>query len=208
MMSAEDFEVRRWSSDEAVVFRRTREAWGGLSNMAAGFPIELNGSIWSTSEALYQAFRFPGKPEVQQMIRLERSPMAAKMKSKPFRREFSRADWNVVRIEVMWWCLQAKYVANSVSFGSLLEKTGDAEIVEDSPRDQFWGAVRFGDDRLEGRNILGRLLMKLRREITLGDSLWSEDELIVPSPRFSPSRLLDDDLKTVKVRSPGPTTLF
>jgi len=208
MMSESDFELRGWSRDTSVVFRKTKEKWGGLSNMAAGYPIEVNGEIWATSEALYQALRFPNHPEIQEMIRLERSPMAAKMKSKPFRRELSRADWDSVRIEAMWWCLQAKYVANLEKFGLLLKNTLNAEIVEDSPRDQFWGAVPLGDDGLQGRNVLGRLLMKLRREIKVGDALWVEDQLAVPKPSIPGSRILGIEMHAVTVGSVGPSTLF
>jgi predicted NAD-dependent protein-ADP-ribosyltransferase YbiA (DUF1768 family) len=39
--------------------------------------------------------------------------------------------------------------------------TGDAEIIEDSPKDSFWGR---GPD-WKGKNHLGRLWMKLRAEL-------------------------------------------
>jgi predicted NAD-dependent protein-ADP-ribosyltransferase YbiA (DUF1768 family) len=40
-------------------------------------------------------------------------------------------------------------------------QTGKKKIVEDSPKDSFWG---WGPDR-KGRNELGKLWMKLRKEI-------------------------------------------
>ena len=39
--------------------------------------------------------------------------------------------------------------------------TGDLEIIEDSPKDAFWG---WGSDR-NGENQLGRIWMKLRDEL-------------------------------------------
>jgi predicted NAD-dependent protein-ADP-ribosyltransferase YbiA (DUF1768 family) len=82
---------------ESAVFSKTKEAFGGLSNMAAGFPIRVNGVRILTSEALYQASRFPHLPDVQRLIIEQLSPMTTKMKSKPYRKD-SRPDWDRVRI--------------------------------------------------------------------------------------------------------------
>src|SRR3954453_12207001 len=104
---------------DAVVFRKTAGRFGGLSNMAAGFPLEVNGIPIRTSEALYQACRFPHRPEVQRLILDERSPMTAKMRSKPYR-EDSRPDWDTARVTVMRWCLRVKLAQNWDRFGGLL----------------------------------------------------------------------------------------
>src|SRR5689334_15314566 len=92
---------------DCVVFRKTREEWGGLSNMAAGFPLRVNDVPILTSEALYQACRFPHLPEVQQLILDQKSPMAAKMVGKPYRKQ-SRLDWNRVNVDMMRWSLRVK----------------------------------------------------------------------------------------------------
>src|SRR5437879_1166540 len=78
---------------ECAVFRKTHEAFGELSNMAAGYPLVVNGVSIRTSEALYQACRFPKNPEVQKLIIDQSSPMAAKMYSKAHRNEHCREDW-------------------------------------------------------------------------------------------------------------------
>lgn len=156
---------RSYNPAESVVFRKTDEPFGGLSNMAPGFPLLVNHiRIW-TSEALYQCCRFPNAPEVQRLIISERSPMTAKMKSKRFRKELSRPDWDDVRVRVMRWCLQVKLAQNWEKFGELLKRTGDHPIVEESTKDTFWGAKRNESGTLEGANVLGRLLMQLRDEI-------------------------------------------
>ena len=97
-------QIRRYDPTESAVFFKTRERFGGLSNMAAGFPLEVNDVPIRTSEALYQACRFPHKPDVQRRIVAERSPMTAKMRGKPFRKQ-SRPDWESVRVGIMRWCL-------------------------------------------------------------------------------------------------------
>jgi ribA/ribD-fused uncharacterized protein len=68
-----------------------------------------------------------------------------------------RSDWNDVRIDVMRRCLYAKFTQNE-TLRDILLATGDAMIVENSPRDSFWGIGKSGD----GSNWLGVLLMELR----------------------------------------------
>ena len=157
-------QTRKYDRVSSVVFLKTREAFGGLSNMAGGFPLRVNGIRILTSEALYQACRFPRLADVQQLIIGQKSPMAAKMKSKLYRHQ-SRPDWNRVRVSIMRWCLRVKLAQNWDSFSKLLLQTGDSRIVEQSRRDDFWGALPVGEQTLVGMNVLGRLLMELRESI-------------------------------------------
>ena len=59
---------RIYKRSESIVFRKTKEAFGGLSNMAPGFPIKIGEIEIGTSEALYQACRFPHSEDIQRMI--------------------------------------------------------------------------------------------------------------------------------------------
>lgn len=157
-------QIRKYKRSECITFRKTKEAFGGLSNMAAGYPLNVNGIYIRTSEALYQACRFPHLPEVQKLIIVQNSPMTAKMKSKPYRDQ-SRSDWGSVRVKIMDWCLRVKLAQNWDSFSSLLLATEDKPIVEDSHKDDFWGALSVDYETLSGVNALGRLLMQLREDI-------------------------------------------
>ncbi len=161
-------ESRTYNRLECITFRKTAEKFGGLSNMAGGYLLNVNGVKILTSEALYQACRFPHLPEVQRLIIAERSPMTAKMKSKPYR-DNSRVDWDIVRTKVMRWCLQVKLVQNWEKFSELLLETGDLPIVEDSRKDDFWGAKPEDEEILTGANVLGRLLMQVREQIKTGE---------------------------------------
>jgi type I restriction enzyme S subunit len=162
-------QARSYNRAISVVFLKTNEAFGGLSNMAGGFPLEVNETRILTAEALYQACRFPHRPEVQQLIIEQASPMTAKMKSKPYRRE-SRPDWGKVRVKIMRWCLRVKLAQNRDSFGKLLLETGERQIVEESRKDDFWGAKPIDEETLVGMNVLGRLLMELREDVKAGDA--------------------------------------
>jgi type I restriction enzyme, S subunit len=156
-----DIAVRAYDRIDAAAFRKTTEKFGGLSNMAAGFPLIVAGFAIRTSEALYQACRFPHMPDVQKLVIEQESPMTAKMKTKPFR-DSSRPDWDQVRVPIMRWCLRVKLIQNWDRFSDILISTADRPIVEDSRRDDFWGAIAADSSTLEGRNVLGRLLMELR----------------------------------------------
>jgi type I restriction enzyme, S subunit len=157
-------QTRTYDRASSVVFLRTRESFGGLSNMAGGFPLLVQGTRIYSSEALYQACRFPHLPKVQRLIIEQTSPMTAKMKSKPHRKN-SRPDWDRVRVKVMRWCLRVKLAQNWAKFSTLLLSTDQRPIVEESRKDDFWGAKPADDHTLVGMNVLGRLLMELREAV-------------------------------------------
>lgn len=156
--------ARVYERTASAVFRRTAETYGGLSNMAPGFELKVNGHLIRTSEALYQACRFPHQPEVQALILAEKSPMSAKMRSKPFR-HLTRPDWEDTRVRIMRWCLRVKAAQNWATFAELLLSTRHLPIVEESSRDEFWGARASDAGVLRGTNALGRLLMELRSDM-------------------------------------------
>src|SRR5947207_340527 len=97
----ESFDTVTYRRGDCVVFCKTKEAFGGLSNMAGGYPLHVNGLDILTSEALYQACRFPRRADVQKLILAERSPMGAKMRSKPYRADHTRPDWEQVNADIM-----------------------------------------------------------------------------------------------------------
>jgi ribA/ribD-fused uncharacterized protein len=176
-------EQRTYRRQDSITFRKTTEQFGGLSNMAGGYPLFVNGIKILTSEALYQACRFPHLPEVQRLIISERSPMTAKMKTKPYR-DNSRSDWEFVKTKVMRWCLQVKLVQNWDKFSQLLLATGDLPIVEDSWKDDFWGAKPQAEEILIGINALGRLLMQLREQVKSGEITAQTIIQPLPIPEF------------------------
>jgi ribA/ribD-fused uncharacterized protein len=169
---------RTYTPAEVIKFRKTSEPFGGLSNMAPGFPVVVNHIHFWTSEALYQCCRYPDAPDVQEMIACERSPMTAKMKGKKFR-DLTRSDWEQIRVRVMRWSLKVKLAQHQGTFGKLLLETGIKPIVEESAKDQFWGAKTQDGAALMGVNVLGRLLMELREQWR---SAPSDFEQVPPPP--------------------------
>jgi ribA/ribD-fused uncharacterized protein len=167
-------ENTQWSRAGNVIVCKAEDTWGGLSNMSGKYPLSVNGINIFSSEALYQACRFPLYPDVQALILEQKSPMTAKMKGKPHRKTHNRPDWLEVSLDVMRWCLRVKAAQHKV-FREMLIRTGERQIVEDSHNrnERFWGAV--GEDQngktdrngdiLRGANVLGSLLMEVRVEL-------------------------------------------
>ncbi len=153
---------RTYLIDETIAFRKTTLPFGGLSNMAPGYPLVINGYSIRSSEALYQICRFPEYPTIQKQIVLEKSPMIAKRVSQKDLSK-TREDWDLIRFKIMRWCLEVKLFQNWDKFSLLLESTGTKYIVEVTPTDKVWGAVLKGDT-YEGVNALGRLLMEIREK--------------------------------------------
>ena len=189
-------EKKRYLTNECCVFKKTKERHGGLSNMASGFSLIVNEIPILTSEALYQACRFPHLPEVQRKIISEKSPMSAKMVGKPYR-DKTRIDWDKSRVYIMRWCLRIKLAQNFLEFGELLKSTGEKEIVEESNKDDFWGAIRDRNnyDVLEGTNALGRLLMELRKYYF--DCLMMNEPIEIPPPDIPGFLLYGEEIKSM-----------
>ncbi len=59
------------------MFYRLGDEFGDFSNFAR-YPISINGGLFQTSEAAYQAARFPDNPDIQRLIADAENPMETK----------------------------------------------------------------------------------------------------------------------------------
>jgi N-glycosidase YbiA len=145
------------SARRVIKFYRTGDAYGAFSNFAA-YPIRLKGAQWPTTEHYFQAQKFAGTRH-EEDLRLADSPMtAAKMgreRSRPL-----RPDWEAVKDEVMREAVLAKF-EQYPQLLSLLLSTGDAEIMEHTRNDAYWGDGGDGT----GRNMLGQILIEVRQRL-------------------------------------------
>ena len=166
--------MRTYIKEQACGFRFTREAWGAFSNFQPlAVPILAGPWSFGTSEAAYQACKFPAHPDIQQ--RIAEAP-TARQAAAIGRTPGLGIDpgWNAQRVDVMRWVLRMKREANAAEIDAVLAKTGERPIVEVSTRDAWWGA-RPVADRYEGNNVLGRLWMELRQQLREDDPAASAD---------------------------------
>lgn len=140
-----------------ILFYHRGDPYYGFTNFSP-HPVLYQGKIYPTSEHLFQSFKFQGhRPNLAEHIRTcSEWPSVAFREARRFLPEV-RPDWKQVNIEKMDETLWHKFDQHRNLREELLA-TGDAELVEDSDKDSFWG---IGADH-QGRNELGKALERLR----------------------------------------------
>jgi hypothetical protein len=145
---------------DTIRFCRLRDEFGCFSNFAP-YGFELDGYFFKTSEHAYQAQKFAVGGDYFMSIFRAKTPREAADLGRSSAVEPMRADWEEVKLDVMYKCLKAKFTQNP-DLKDILLSTGESRIVEEATahKDYFWGEVNG-----EGSNHLGNLLMRLRKEL-------------------------------------------
>ena len=131
-----------------------------FSNFSS-FSVKWKGKLWQSSEHAYQASRFLGKnpKAVEEIYHAKSADDAYKIAQKFKDKSFARyGDEDLKNMESI---IRAKLKQNPYVLHKLVQ-TGKRKIVEDSPKDSYWG---WGKDR-KGRNELGKIWMRLRSEVS------------------------------------------
>lgn len=138
---------------EGIDVFRGEHRW--LSNFAAA-QVNLDGMSYPTVEHAYQAAKTLN-PVERGRIRTAPTPGDAKRWG---RQGTQRKDWEAVKIDVMYGLLKQKFAPGS-DLGDRLLSTGSCLLVEGNTwGDTFWGVFSG-----RGKNVLGALLMIVRREL-------------------------------------------
>ena len=142
---------------------------GWLSNMSP-YKIVVDDIFWKTAEAYFQSLRFAPDDAVRETIRMQKSPMAAKMVAKENASRMVVVPLSEDDVENMRITLRLKFRCNQIPLEENLLRTGDRTIIEDcrgrtAGSGAFWGASELPNGLLYGRNMLGKLLMELRSEL-------------------------------------------
>jgi len=162
---------------EEIAFTKVKLPYGWLGNMAP-YPIVYQKQVWKTSEALFQALRFADesasetserRAKIRAEIMLLGSPMAAKMAAKKNLSLMTITPRSPEDVNNMRRVLCIKLNQHIELVKRLLD-TKDANIVEDCTARQnesglFWGAAKV-DGKWTGQNMLGKLWMEIRYEMT------------------------------------------
>lgn len=129
--------VRIYKIRDSVTFAKVKERYGIYSNMAGNLCLFVNDVNIPSSEALYQACKFPLFPKIQHEILSQKNAMSAKKVARKYE-AFVRQDWNEIKFKVMRWCLQVKLLQNWEVFANKLIASADKPIVEYSKKDSVF----------------------------------------------------------------------
>lgn len=119
--------------------------------------VELDGVMYPSTENAYQAAKTLDV-RIRQKFQSPCTPKEAKDKGR--RISCLRADWEEVKISIMEFLVKQKF-NNHPYLKDLLLKTGDVYLEETNWwNDRFWGVCKG-----EGKNHLGKIIMKVREEL-------------------------------------------
>jgi ribA/ribD-fused uncharacterized protein len=139
-------------SDDVDEFREEHEF---LSNFWPS-PVRFEGQVYPTVEHAFQAAK-TSDPAARARIRRASDPGKAKRLGRGVR---LRKDWETVKLVIMAELLRQKFSPGS-ELAALLLETGGRRLIEGNT----WGDVFWGVCRGQGKNHLGRLLMRVRDEL-------------------------------------------
>ena len=151
---------------KSIWFKKVAEDYGWMGNMAP-YPIKFEGKVWLTSEALFQSMRYDIE-SIKEIIRVEKSPMGAKMKSKKYKDQMVVVPMSELDVENMRKCVKVKFDQHPQLKKALIQ-TGMSPIYENignrnGERHKFWGVKKLSENEADGNNMMGRILMDLRDE--------------------------------------------
>ena len=152
-----------WLSEkvEEVIGFYPREFYP-LDNFSS-FKVEVDGYLYASLEEAFQSSLFlPDYPDISDKIKNSYSAHEAQKIMHEYSDKVKYS--NNEKVELMEKLLRLKIEQNPYVKKKLLE-TKDYLIVEDSPKDNYWG---WGINR-DGENHLGKLWMKLREELRGGE---------------------------------------
>ncbi len=125
-------------------------------------PVYYEGITYRTVEHAYQAAK-SFSVSVRKWIASAPRPGTAKMLGKKIK--VIRPDWKKVKDNIMLKLLRKKF--NNPHLRDLLLATGDEKLIEGNYwHDNYWGNCTCSKcKRIIGKNMLGKLLMKIRKEL-------------------------------------------
>lgn len=119
-------------------------------------PVEYRGLTYQNNEAAFQSAKSKNKKDKEKFIDI------LAVEAKKLGRQIElRDDWEDVKIDIMYEVCMAKFTQNLLLKEKLLA-TGTEELIEGNNHgDTFWGCVDG-----KGENHLGKILMKVREELS------------------------------------------
>lgn len=120
-------------------------------------PVMYEGLLYQNNEAAFQSAKIKNIERRKQFCQTD--PSTAKRKGRSIS---LRDDWEEIKDEVMYQCVKDKFTRNKDLKQKLID-TGNKELIEGNTwNDTYWGVCRG-----KGKNMLGKILMRVREELSL-----------------------------------------
>ena len=123
-----------------------------LSNFYEAF-VEYKGVLYKNNEAAFQAQKCPSR--INEFINLP--PNKAKRLG---HKVDLRSDWEKVKDQIMYEICKCKFTQHP-DLREMLVRTGDQELMEGN----YWNDTYWGVCKGVGQNKLGKILMRIRKEL-------------------------------------------
>jgi CYTH domain-containing protein/predicted NAD-dependent protein-ADP-ribosyltransferase YbiA (DUF1768 family) len=154
-----------------IAFTKSSAPYGWMGNMSR-FVIVHEEQAWGSTEALFQALRFPEDSPIREEIRLALNGYDAKQVAKANRTKMSVVPTSEEDLDNMRLCIRLK-IEQHTHLKDILMGSEDIPIYEDVTKrgegnsNLIWGAIKQEDGSWKGDNIMGVLWMELRQELCL-----------------------------------------
>lgn len=140
-----------------IEFNRPDEPYGAF-HCDAPYGVMLEQVTWPTVTHYLLGKQFPAA--LSHGLRQSPTPEEARQIAREHQHP-ARIKWDVVKDQYVYWALVAKFTQH-IDLEGMLMSTSDIAIVYANPYDAYYGVGPDGN----GHNMLGRLLMKVRRDLS------------------------------------------
>lgn len=185
------------ATDEIKFYRANEKPYGPFSNLYKS-AVKFEGKTYPTAEHAYQAGKAI-KPAVRDWILSAPTPALAAMAAHGLYTWDVVPDWATIKFDRMRKVLRAKF-SQHADLAKLLIETGDRRLVEagtvNNAVNRLWGEVAGS-----GQNMLGVMLMELRRELINGTVSTQ-----VSMPKEKPSKAKSSKKKAKAKKSAAKPT--
>ncbi len=127
--------------------------YGFLSNFYL-CTVHHDGLVYPSAEHAYQAAKFDCF-KVREQIRISKTPGQAKRMGQKYH---LRPNWDTIKPNIMFEIVLIKFAQNSEIREKLIKTYPDKLIERNTWGDTYWGVCNG-----EGQNMLGRILMMIRK---------------------------------------------
>ena len=158
------------AGQEIIKFYRASGKFGFLSNLFKT-PITFEGKEFPTSEHAYQSGKFANEETREWVMKAHAPHLVAIVAHGLFKWDVVKS-WSKMRFERMEKILFIKF--SDPELKKKLLNTNNAILIENSTMDNIWGTGPKGT----GKNMLGKLLMKVRKEIQEQENLKDIDPAV------------------------------